>query len=235
MSLTKESNIKQKKFVYPKEPKKNIKSFDNSSKSTRATSKNIIPMKSLKFVDKIEYFDLFSDLIYSRQGDNNVPKKYPKEDSEEFSINKYIPKKYPKEDSEESSNNSSLNFEKEVFKKKKKCFSHKKAKVKFIKYFKEDGEAVNFPLFNERDIKIDEYDNKVKIESAEDDFASDESTLDYGKKKVEKDLIEAFALIKKENINCLVNYKKFGKYIKKPKKKLDLRKNLPFIPPVTKK
>ena len=235
MSLTKENNIKQKKFVYPKEPKKNIKSFDNSSKSTRATSKNIIAMKSIKFFDKVEYFDLYSDLIYSRQGDNNnILKRYPKEDSEESSINN-IQKKYPKEDSEESSINSLFNFEKGIFKKKKRLLSHKKAKVKFIKYFKEDGEVVNFPLFNERDIKIDEYDNKVKIESAEDDFASDESTLDYGKKKVENDLIEAFTLIKKENTNCLVNYKKFGKYIKKPKKKLDLRKNLPFIPPVTKK
>ena len=173
-------------------------------------------MKSLKFLDKVEYFDLYSDLLVSRQGDSNN--------------NNFQKKIYPKEDCEESSNSSSFNIEKIVFKKKKKCYSHKKAKIKYIKYYKEDGEPMYFPLFKEKEININEYDNKVKIESAEDDFASDESTLDYGKKKVEKDLQEAFALIKKENTNCLVNYKKYGKYIKKPKKKLDLRKNLPYIP-----
>ena len=216
MSLSNENIIKPIKFLYPKKPIKNRKSFDNSSKSTRATSKNIIAMKSLKFLDKVEYFDLYSDLLVSCQGDSNN--------------NNFQKKIYPKEDCEESSNSSSFNIEKIVFKKKKKCYSHKKAKIKYIKYYKEDGKAVSFPLFNEKDININEYDNKVKIESAEDDFASDESTLDYGKKKVEKDLQEAFALIKKENTNCLVNYKKYGKYIKKPKKKLDLRKNLPYIP-----
>ena len=61
---------------------------------------------------------------------------------------------------------------------------------------------------------------KFKIESAEADFESDESTLDYGKKRVENDLIEAFSIIKKENIKCLVNYKRFSKIIKKPKKKV---------------
>lgn len=207
MSLINEKKSKKKKFLYPKHPIKKIKVSDNSSKSTRATSKNIIDMKSLKFFDKVEYFDLYSDLIYSRQYSNNN-----------------INQKFQKEDSEESSNN--LNFENIIFKKKKKGYSDKKAKIKYIKYFKEDGESVSFPLFNERDIKIDEYNNKIKIESAEDDFESDESTLDYGKKKVEKDLLEALALIKRENINCLANYKK---YIKKPRKKLDLRKNLPFI------
>ena len=115
-------------------------------------------------------------------------------------------------------------------KKIKKSFSHKKIKINYIKYFKEDGQIVNFPLFKENDIKINEYDDKVKIESAEDDFESDESTLDYGKNKVENDLIEAFAMIKKENINCLVNYKKYAKLFKKPRKKLDLKKNLPHIP-----
>ena len=93
---------------------------------------------------------------------------------------------------------------------------------------------MNFPLFKEKLINIDEYDNKVKIESAEDDFESDESTLDYGRKKVEEDLMAAFSIIKKDNINCLVNYKKYFKIIKKPKKKLNLAKNLPKIPDIEK-
>ena len=75
----------------------------------------------------------------------------------------------------------------------------------------------------------------MKIESAEDDFESDESTLYYGNKRVKNDLIEACAHIKKENRNCLVNYKRFSRIIKKPKKKLDLRKNLPNIPSVEEK
>ena len=45
-------------------------------------------------------------------------------------------------------------------------------------------------------------------------------------------MLEALNYIKKENTNCLVNYKKYGKYVKRP---LDLRENLPFIPSLDKK
>ena len=218
MSLFNHHIIKPKKNAYQKKPIKNIKSLDNSSKSTRATSKNILAVQNQKLLEKIDYVDLYSDLINSRQ----IEKEHSK-------------KKYPKEDYEDSVNDSSFEFEKLIFKKNKKVYSQKKTRINFVKYYKEDGKAVIFPLFKERDIKIDEYDDKVKIESAEDDFESDESTLDYGKKRVKNDLIEAFAHIKKENINCLVNYKRFSRIIKKPKKKLDLRKNLPNIPSVEEK
>ncbi len=205
--------IKPKKFIYPKQPIKNVKPFDNSSKSTRATSKNILAVQNQKLFEKVDYFDLYSDLIN--------PRKIEKEQSK---------KRYPKEESEDSLYDSSFEIEKFALKKIKKSYSQKKTKVNLIKYYKEDGDSISFPLFKEREIKIDEYDNKVKIESAEDDFESDESTLDYGKKRVENDLIEAFSIIKKENIKCLVNYKRFSKIIKKPKKKLDLKKYLPDIP-----
>ena len=203
---------KPKKMIYQKESFKNIKSFDCSSKSTRATSKNIFAVKNQKLFEKIEYHDLYSDLVSARQNNQNS-----------------IQKKYPKEDDEDSPNNSLSHLEKFVFKKNKKIYSQKKQKVDIVKYFKEDGEAINFPLYKEKDIKIDIYDNQVKIESAEDDFESDEGTLEYGKKRVEKDLIEAFAAIRKDKIDCLVNYRKYNKFIKKPKKKLDLLKNLPFV------
>ena len=218
MSLFNNHIIKPKRNAYPKKPIKTIKSLDNSSKSTRATSKNILAVQNQRLMEKIDYCDLYSDLINPRQ----IEKEHSRQ-------------KYPKEDNEDSVNDSSFEFEKLFFKKNKKVYSQKKSKINYTKYYKEDGEAVNFPLYKERDLKIDEYDDKVKIESAEDDFESDEATLDYGKKRVENDLIEAFSLIKKENINCLVNYKRFSKYIKKPKKKLDLRKNLPNIPSVEKK
>ena len=143
-------------------------------------------------------------------------------------------KRHPKEDNEDSTNNSSVEFERISFKKQKKIYSQKKAKIDFAKYFKEDGEPMYFPLFKEKEININEYDNKVKIESAEDDFESDESTLEYGRKRVEEDLIGAFSIIKKENINCLINYRKYSKIIKKPKGKLNLKKNLPNIPETNK-
>ena len=188
MSLLNHQILKQKKVIYPKEPIKKIKAIDNSSKSTRATSKNILAAKNQKLFEKVEYFDLYSDLLKPRQG-----QKLPFQ-------------KYPKENNEDSINNSSIELEKLAFKRHKKLYSKKKAKI-----------------------NINEYDNKVNIESAEDDFESDESTVDYGRKRVEEDLFAAFSIIKKENINCLFNYKKYSKIIKKPKRKINLTKNLPNI------
>ncbi len=84
MSLLNHQILKQKKFIYPKEPLKKVKTFDNSSKSTRATSKNILALKNQKLYEKVEYFDLYSDLLSSRQEENvNFQKRYPKEDNED--------------------------------------------------------------------------------------------------------------------------------------------------------
>ena len=200
----------------PCKPKiKQIKPLYTSSKSTRATSKNIIAIKNKKLYDKVEYSDLYSDLITTRQNfQYTFQKKYTKVDSE---------------DSQNNFNNTLFSQEKFAFNKIKKPYSQKKIKINTIKYFKEDGNISNFPLYKENEIKLNEYDDKVKIESAEDDFESDESTLEYGRKKVEKDLIEAFATIQKERISCLVNYKKYRNLIKKTKKRLSLTKNLPYI------
>ena len=200
----------------PCKPKiKKIKPLYTSSKSTRATSKNIIAIKNQKLYEKVEYTDLYSDLISTRQNfQYTFQKKYTKEDNE---------------DSQNNYNNSLFSQEKFAFDKIKKPYTQKKIKINTIKYFKEDGNISSFPLYKENEIKINEYDSKVKIESAEDDFESDESTLEYGRKKVENDLIEAFATIQKERINCLVNYKKYKNLIKKTKKRLSLNKNLPYI------
>ena len=206
---------RHKKYICPMLPIKNNKSYDNSSKSTRATNKNIATLNNQKLYEKTEYFDLYSDLLSTQLTEKNIIKHNPKEEDEE-------------------SNSSLLSLEKSILKKNKKPYAQKNVELKLIKYYKEDGEKVEFPLLKERDIKIDQYDSQVKIESAEDDFESDECTMDYGKKRVDNDLLEAFAYIKKENINGLVNYKKYGKYIKRPKKKLDLKYNLPFVPPLEK-
>ena len=202
---------KPKKKYYPKEPISRMKSFDTSSKSTRATSKNFFTIPSQKLLEKLEYHDLYSDLASSRQtNENSIKKRYPKEDSEDFP------------------NDSFYYLDKSSLKKNRKT-NIKSVKVNIVKYFKEDGEAIGFPLFKESDININEFDNKVKIESAEDDYASDEGTLEYGRQKVEKDLIEAFSIIRKEKINCLINLKKYNKLFKKPKYKLNLLKKLPDV------
>ena len=52
--------------------------------------------------------------------------------------------------------------------------------------------------------------------------------MDCGEKKVQIDLIEAFKMIKIENINCIVNYKKYAKPSKKLRKTLDSKEK--FIP-----
>ena len=205
-------NNKRKKVIYPKQLFQKQKSSDNSSKSTRAASKNFFIMKNKKLIEKIEYHDLYSDLVPVRQ-------------KNQLCINK----KYPKEENEDSDYSTSLDAENFNLKKKIKSYSQKKAKVDVLKYYKEDGNVFEFPLFKESQVKLNEYDNKVKIESAEDDFESDDNTLDYGAKKVENDLIEAFAIIKKENFHCLENYKTYEKLFKKQRKKLDLKKNLPCI------
>ena len=200
---------KVKKLIYPKPHGKNKKSFASTSKSTRADSKNIITVESDKLIEKVEYFDIYSDLLPNRQN-----------------LEKYV-KKYPKDEDDETSVNSNYSNDKLSLKKFKKPFSQKKAKIQLVKYFKEDGDYVNFPIFKEREVKIDIYDKKVQIESGEDDFLSDEGTIDYGLKKVEKDLISAFEIIKKENCRCIDNLKRYSKYIDKDKK-INLKKNLPF-------
>ena len=200
---------KVKRLIYPKPHGKNKKYLASTSKSTRADSKNIITVESDKLIEKVEYFDIYSDLLPNRQN-----------------LEKYV-KKYPKDEDDETSVNSNYSNDKLSLKKFKKPFSQKKAKIQLVKYFKEDGDYVNFPIFKEREVKIDIYDKKVQIESGEDDFLSDEGTIDYGLKKVEKDLISAFEIIKKENCRCLGNLKRYSKYIDKDKK-INLKKNLPF-------
>ena len=207
MSLFLRQRVKE--LIHPKghDKKKNL--LNSSSKSTRAASKNIIILDNKNFKDKEEYFDLYSDLITDRQ-----------------KFEKYV-KKYPKDEEDETSTNSNFSNDKLFLKKIKKPFSQKKSKINTVKHYKEDGDCVVFPLFKERELNIDAYDKEVTIESGEDDFLSDEGTIDYGKNKVKKDLIAAFELIKKENCRCLENLKKYSKLIDRDKR-LNLKKNLPI-------
>ena len=201
--------MKVKQLIYPKPHGKNKKSFESSSKSTRADSKNILAMQRKKLIEKVEYFDLYSDLISDRQNFGNNIKGYPKDDDDETSMN------------------SNYSNEKFIFRKNKKGMSQRKSKINLVKYYKEDGDYLNFPMFNEKEININKYDKEVTIESGEDDFLSDEGTIDYGLNKVQKDLINAFEIIKKENCRCLGNLKRYSKFIDRDKR-LNLKKNLPI-------
>ena len=207
MSLIIQHSIKH--LINPKAHGKYKKCLGSSSKSTRADSKNIIDKKNEKLIEKVEYYDIYSDLIPKRPNLKNYIKNYPKEEDDETSIN------------------SNYSYEKFPLKKNKKLISQKKSKIQTVKYYKEDGGYVIFPSFKEREVHIDVYDKKVDIESGEDDFLSDEGTIDYGLKKVEKDLISAFEIIKKENCHCIENLRRFSKFIDK-NKKLNLKKNLPI-------
>ena len=66
--------------------------------------------------------------------------------------------------------NFTIYFQTQFSLKKNKKTNIKSVKLNIVKYFREDGEAVDCPFFKESDIKVDEFDNKVKIESAEDDY-----------------------------------------------------------------
>ena len=66
----------------PYKPKKNfiqksprLKSFDLSSKSKRASNKIFFAIPSQKFLEKVEYHDLYSDLVSSSQTNKNSIKK----------------------------------------------------------------------------------------------------------------------------------------------------------------
>jgi len=88
-------------------------------------------------LEKAEYHDLYLDLVFSRQTNRN-----------------YIIKRCLKEDSEDYPKDLFYYLDKFSFKKKWKG-KWKSVKVNIIKYFKEEGEAVGFPLFKDSDIKID--------------------------------------------------------------------------------
>ena len=85
MSLIIQHSIKH--LINPKAHGKYKKCLGSSSKSTRADSKNIIDKKNEKLIEKVEYYDIYSDLIPKRPNLKNYIKNYPKEEDDETSIN----------------------------------------------------------------------------------------------------------------------------------------------------
>ena len=57
--------MRVKQLFYQKAHGKNKKSIDSSSKSTHLAIKNILVLENKKLMDKVNYTDLYSDLIKS--------------------------------------------------------------------------------------------------------------------------------------------------------------------------
>ena len=182
---------------------------DDSSKSTCFSSKNVIqPQKSFKQSRQIDS-KLFSNLSQSTE---NLRKQ------------KFTELKKRKK--------NNINCNRDGLNKRTKITytDQKKITVGYKKYYKEDGISYEtFPLYREKEIKINIYDKKVKIESAEEDYDSDDAVLENGRKKVFEDLIEAFQIIKKQGKNAFVNCNKYKHFFNTKKyPKFDYLEGLPL-------
>ena len=78
-------------------------------------------------------------------------------------------------------------------------------------FYKKDGRTEQFNLYQERDIGLNKYDNQIDIMPSEEDYDSDNMIIMDGKKKAEKDLIEAVEIIKRNNLEEVSNYVKYCK------------------------
>ena len=64
-------------------------------------------------------------------------------------------------------------------------------------------------MFNEDDLGLNKYDNKINIMSAEEDYDSDDMIIMDGKCKAQEDLMDAVENIKKNKFKNIFNYKKY--------------------------
>ena len=103
--------------------------------------------------------------------------------------------------------------EKDAFNLKKRKMVIPKIKIKIDKkvFYKKDGRTEQFNLYQERDIGLNKYDNQIDIMPSEEDYDSDNMIIMDGKKKAEKDLIEAVEIIKRNNLEEVSNYVKYCK------------------------
>ena len=100
-----------------------------------------------------------------------------------------------------------------AFNLKKRKMLIPKIKIKIDKkvFYKKDGRTEQFNLYQERDIGLNKYDNQIDIMPSEEDYDSDNMIIMDGKKKAEKDLIEAVDIIKRNNLEEVSNYVKYCK------------------------
>lgn len=113
------------------------------------------------------------------------------------------------------------NKRKRKYNKVKKYFPVKKKKVEYVKHYREDGRAVRFKVFKEKDLNINKFDDEIDIQSSEEDYGSDEDIIKHGKEKSEREMLEAFEFIKKNKLESFANYQMLFKKDKKMKKELN--------------
>lgn len=123
-------------------------------------------------------------------------------------------------------NNINNNEEKEInlellgLKKNKKIFPIKKIKFDNIIYFNEKEEPFTFKLFKDKDLGIGKFlkqelrKNKevYKIQKEEDDYMTDNVSLDYGFKSIKNDIKEAIEELKENNFKYINNYNIYLQY-----------------------
>ncbi len=78
-------------------------------------------------------------------------------------------------------------------------------------FYKKDGRPEKFSLFNEDDLGLNKYDNKINIMSAEEDYDSDDMIIMDGTQKAQSDLFEAVEIVKKNGYKDIYNYQKYYK------------------------
>ena len=143
-------------------------------------------------------------------------KTYKKEDIHNLNI---IPFGYNAINNEQKN----LKLEDEITLLEKKSFNLKKKKIlipmKNITigeklFYKKNGRSEKFRLFNENEIGLNKYDDKVSILESEEDYDSDDMIIIDGVKKAEEDLFEGIEIFKKDHFKDIHNYQKYYKYKK---------------------
>ena len=78
-------------------------------------------------------------------------------------------------------------------------------------FYKKNGRSEKFRLFNENEIGLNKYDDKVSILESEEDYDSDDMIIIDGVKKAEEDLFEGIEIFKKDHFKDIHNYQKYYK------------------------
>ena len=78
-------------------------------------------------------------------------------------------------------------------------------------FYKKDGRPEKFTLFNENDLGLNKFDNKINIMPSEEDYDSDDMIIMDGTQKAQADLFEAVEIVKKNGLKDIYNYQKYYK------------------------
>ena len=157
----------------------------------------------------IQYSQEFSE-YFEKTKNNFLLKSSIKKDNYKESVNKFIYKNYFTAKKGNPESNDDIDS-RSNFKKMKKINNSQKYNVNKKEYNKAGKNEV-FNLFKEKEIKINNYDNDIKILESEEDFDSDEDIISDGVRKSKIDLNEALILFKKNKFKDIINYNLYCKY-----------------------